>query len=133
MILLLESEINFVIKMLCLTLLLQRIAPYAVGGLSKNGHPETKSNIKESQSVQKLENSVKANIKSFSPLLLNPEPKEAKVHIPSICKLFSFVGAFCLSDCCLISFHIYAFPEHFVHKMACLWMAIISCLLFCSC
>ncbi|XP_031500321.1 katanin p80 WD40 repeat-containing subunit B1 homolog KTN80.4-like isoform X1 [Nymphaea colorata] len=62
---------------------ISRIAPYAVGGLSKNGHPETKSNIKESQSVQKLENSVKANIKSFSPLL-NPEPKEAKVYIPSI-------------------------------------------------
>ncbi|CAN6453442.1 unnamed protein product [Victoria cruziana] len=62
---------------------ISRIAPYAVGRMSKNGHLETKSNIKEGQSVQKLESSVKANIKSFSPPL-NPEPKEAKVHVPSI-------------------------------------------------
>lgn len=112
---LLEGEIRFVIEMLCLTSLLQRIAPYAVGRMSKNGHLETKSNIKEGQSVQKLESSVKANIKSFSPPL-NPEPKEAKVHVPSICKLFPIVGSFCLSCCCFCTFGQYTYLGNFIHE-----------------
>ncbi|XP_031493629.1 katanin p80 WD40 repeat-containing subunit B1 homolog KTN80.4-like isoform X1 [Nymphaea colorata] len=54
---------------------ISRIAPYAVGGVSKNGHTESKPNSRENQPVQQLDSSTKT--KSSSPPS-NPDAKEIK-------------------------------------------------------